>query len=60
MLNIVPSEITLPRTENRFITSKENNVRYTLFVSLLEGEARMSDDALTLKCRVVLLLGREI
>ena len=31
------SPITLPNTEIRFITSKENNVAYKLFVSLPEG-----------------------
>jgi predicted alpha/beta superfamily hydrolase len=30
-------QITLPNTEIRFITSKENNVAYKLFVSLPEG-----------------------
>ena len=31
------SQITLPNTEMRIITSKENNVAYKLFVSLPEG-----------------------
>jgi hypothetical protein len=31
------SQITLPNTEMRLITSKENHVTYKLFVSLPEG-----------------------
>ncbi len=30
-------QITLPNTETKFITSKENNVKYKLFISLPEG-----------------------